>query len=360
MALIRCVDCGKEVSDRAKVCPNCGCPIECSANQTNVDNTVVSMNGANVVLQPDGHSQSTETFFSKNKKLIIGVIAAIVAIILIFALIFNGGGFNNDDYGDDYSGVADESSEDSGTESNTDADANTDEDTESDTNANTNTNTNTNTNNTHDHYYTSETTKEATCSTKGVKTFTCSCGDSYTEPISTKSHSWDSATCTSPKKCKVCGATSGKALEHSYYTSGKCIRCGAMDPVASNTLAKCSLSVPSLPKSVNYKSYSGKLYSTVNVTNITYKFEYEGDGTVSLLVYFSGTKTYDYRGAGQSDRCKIGWKLYDANGNVFNTGTFSSPSIAVGESFSNQEDDLIFNFNDAAPGAYRLEILDVN
>lgn len=30
MALIKCVDCGKEVSDRAKICPNCGCPIECS------------------------------------------------------------------------------------------------------------------------------------------------------------------------------------------------------------------------------------------------------------------------------------------------------------------------------------------
>ena len=102
------------------------------------------------------------------------------------------------------------------------------------------------------------------------------------------------------------------------------------------------------------------MYSTVNITNITYKFEYENDGTVSLIAYFSGTKTYDYRGAGQSDDCKVGWKLYDANGNVFNTGTFNSPSIAEGESFANQEDDLIYNFHDAAPGAYRLEILDVN
>ena len=30
MALINCVDCGKAVSDKAKICPNCGCPIECS------------------------------------------------------------------------------------------------------------------------------------------------------------------------------------------------------------------------------------------------------------------------------------------------------------------------------------------
>ena len=27
MALIKCKECGKEVSDKAKTCPNCGCPI---------------------------------------------------------------------------------------------------------------------------------------------------------------------------------------------------------------------------------------------------------------------------------------------------------------------------------------------
>ena len=27
MALIKCEECGKEISDKAKSCPNCGCPI---------------------------------------------------------------------------------------------------------------------------------------------------------------------------------------------------------------------------------------------------------------------------------------------------------------------------------------------
>lgn len=29
MALIKCEECGKEISDRAAACPNCGCPVEC-------------------------------------------------------------------------------------------------------------------------------------------------------------------------------------------------------------------------------------------------------------------------------------------------------------------------------------------
>lgn len=28
MAMIKCPECGKDVSDKAKCCPNCGCPIE--------------------------------------------------------------------------------------------------------------------------------------------------------------------------------------------------------------------------------------------------------------------------------------------------------------------------------------------
>ena len=28
MALIKCSECGKEISDKAKTCVNCGCPIE--------------------------------------------------------------------------------------------------------------------------------------------------------------------------------------------------------------------------------------------------------------------------------------------------------------------------------------------
>ena len=34
MAMIKCAECGKEFSDRADACPNCGCPIEYQAEKS--------------------------------------------------------------------------------------------------------------------------------------------------------------------------------------------------------------------------------------------------------------------------------------------------------------------------------------
>lgn len=46
----------------------------------------------------------------------------------------------------------------------------------------------------HVHNYTGTVTTQATCSTAGVKTFTCSCGDSYTESIGTTDHNYVEST----------------------------------------------------------------------------------------------------------------------------------------------------------------------
>ena len=52
----------------------------------------------------------------------------------------------------------------------------------------------------HEHSHESTITKEPTCLEEGVKTFTCECGDSYTETVSALGHSYDSVvtnpTCT--------------------------------------------------------------------------------------------------------------------------------------------------------------------
>ena len=213
----------------------------------------------------------------------------------------------------------------------------------------------------HTHYYTSKVTKEATCGKEGVKTYTCSCGDSYTEAIEkTGYHSWEYATCTKPKTCKVCGTTSGSANGHSYGSWGICYYCDAIDPAVASAKAKCSLELPALPKTVSYYGYSNKLYSTTKLTKITYEFTIdENANAYKIEVFFSGEKTYDYQGSGQSDSCKIGYKLYAPDGSVMKTGTFYSPSLKDGETFSNKKETIYLD--DGSPvGKYKLEILDVN
>lgn len=171
-------------------------------------------------------------------------------------------------------------------------------------------------------------------------------------------HEWEDATCTAPKTCSKCGATKGSAEGHNYGygDDGKCRDCGKTNPI----IADCSLSLPSLPKTINYYDYDDDIISSVSVTKITYTFGCTSDGYITLSVFFSGKKLYDHRGAGQSDECRIGWKLYDDDNNVLDTGTFYSPSVAEGEGFVNKEEDLIYSFDNVEPGSFRLEIMNVN
>lgn len=86
---------------------------------------------------------------------------------------------------------------------------------------------------THSHNYTDEITTSPTCETDGEKTWTCSCGDFYTEKIFALGHAWvtQEATCVSRETqyCENCGkpnpSFSGQGpLEHDY--SGYCNDCG--------------------------------------------------------------------------------------------------------------------------------------
>ena len=75
----------------------------------------------------------------------------------------------------------------------------------------------------HIHHYSESVTKDATCTTQGEKLFACSCGHSYTEPISVKGHDWsDWETILAPtaesagaaaRNCKSCSSTETKALD---------------------------------------------------------------------------------------------------------------------------------------------------
>ncbi len=88
----------------------------------------------------------------------------------------------------------------------------------------------------HKHNYTSSVTKASTCTSEGVMTYRCSCGDSYTETIGKTAHSFgsytynndatESADGTETAVCSVCGERSTRtaagtklAHVHSYTES---------------------------------------------------------------------------------------------------------------------------------------------
>lgn len=83
MALVKCPECEKEISDRAKVCPNCGCPI--SLNQdTNV--LICSLQGVGgqvylysnrVIITRKGAIAKLTQFFKGDKEIFLNQISAI-------------------------------------------------------------------------------------------------------------------------------------------------------------------------------------------------------------------------------------------------------------------------------------------
>ena len=64
----------------------------------------------------------------------------------------------------------------------------------------------------HTHEYTEEITKASTCTEAGEKTFTCSCGDSYTEAIEILSHTEKTIPAVAPT-CTAAGLTEGKVCK---------------------------------------------------------------------------------------------------------------------------------------------------
>ena len=78
----------------------------------------------------------------------------------------------------------------------------------------------------HIHSYTSEVTEEATCSYYGTMTYTCACGDSYSEQIEKKAHIFSEATCTKYSECTVCYEFNSDKLGHDFSPT-ICSHCGA-------------------------------------------------------------------------------------------------------------------------------------
>ena len=135
----------------------------------------------------------------------------------------------------------------------------------------------------HEHAYTEAITTEATCEADGVKTFTCDCGDSYTEVITATGHNYGeyisnndatyTADGTETATC-VCGLTdtrtaSGSKLEYTYTDLSKTM------------YAKSSVNVRNLPSTDGEKLGGLTKAQEVSVTgqcNETgwYRIDYNG------------------------------------------------------------------------------------
>ena len=131
----------------------------------------------------------------------------------------------------------------------------------------------------HIHSYTSSVTKQPTCTQTGIKTYTCSCGNSYTETISGTGHkfgNWSTtkaATCTidgtKTRKCSFCGKTETQVIpktSHNYTTKVVAPTCTSQG-YTLHTCSKCRTSYKDTYK--NAKGHSFGEWSTTKSSTCT-------------------------------------------------------------------------------------------
>ena len=119
----------------------------------------------------------------------------------------------------------------------------------------------------------------ATCTEDGSKHQVCSVCDATikTETLSKIDHSWKNATCTTPKTCSTCNATSGTALGHSWKnatctTPKTCSTCNTMSGSAlGHSWKNATCTTPKTCSTCNTTSGSALGHSWKNATCTTPK-----------------------------------------------------------------------------------------
>ena len=81
MALIQCPECGKEISDKASTCPNCGCPIKVDKPATDNSSEIISNTNDNKAAEINQASSSKTN--NKTPIIIVGVVIAVIVIVLL-------------------------------------------------------------------------------------------------------------------------------------------------------------------------------------------------------------------------------------------------------------------------------------
>ena len=202
----------------------------------------------------------------------------------------------------------------------------------------------------HTHSYTGKVTTAATCTKEGVKTYTCSCGGSYTESVAKISHSYK-ATVTKPTctekgynvhKCSVCGDSYKDsyvaATGHSYgnYKSnsdatctkdgtktGSCSACGAKSTVTDSGSAKGH----SYKATVTAPTCTAQGYTS-------HKCSTCGDSYKDSYVNATGHKYGSYTNNGDATCTKDGTKTALCANGCGTKDTVTDADTALGHSYS--------------------------
>ena len=180
-------------------------------------------------------------------------------------------------------------------------------------------------------------TKEATCGAEGVKTFTCSCGETKTEKIAkTTDHKYDEGKVTKEASCKeagvktftcsVCGGTKtediAKTTDHKY-DAGKvvgaekvftCSVCGATKKEAYSAPVEVDTSKPGLTADGKY--FVGVLDMTDYYTLVIEEVGQSGDARIGVRAPAGmiGAGVYNKLGTKRTDEYLFDFSILGVSG----------------------------------------------
>ncbi len=150
----------------------------------------------------------------------------------------------------------------------------------------------------HTHAYAEEITTPATCEADGLKTFTCECGDAYTEVITATGHTFEAyasnndasytAEGTETAKCNNCDVTDTRTAEGSMLTY-------TYTDMDATMYAQKSVNIRNLPSTDGEKLGGLNQNDEVHVTGQCvetgwYRFEYNGSVAFASNGYLGADK----------------------------------------------------------------------
>ncbi|MBO5292489.1 MAG: SH3 domain-containing protein [Lachnospiraceae bacterium] len=150
----------------------------------------------------------------------------------------------------------------------------------------------------HEHIYTEAITTEAACTSDGLKTFTCECGDSYTETIAATGHSFenyisnndatDTTDGTETAQCNFCNETDTRTAAGSIHTY-------TYTDMDATMYAQQTVNIRSIPDTDGEKLGSLSANDEVKVTGQCaetgwYRIEYNGNAAYVSNSYLGTDK----------------------------------------------------------------------